>query len=391
MQTPPSTQRKCKRGFLQAYLEYTDQQESPELFHFWAAVSVLSMALGRKCSIKRGFYNCYPNQYIIIVSESARCRKTVSADIAVSLYRAANIGGVFQGKLTTRSLSQYLATQTIQTGTGACFIYSPELGRLLGADSYTSGLMVAITDYYGCPAEDEVLTATQGVDKPKNIFINILGCTVPQWLSSMPSDMVEGGFSSRTLFIVQNTPRKPNPRPIITAQLTQLYVDLIHDLQTIALIEGDYVLTESAEVYYDTWYSAAYTHIDEQDPRLRAYFARKGEHVLKLAMCLSASESSKLVIEHWHIQNALTFLKQAELYMPTAFRGVSFSDSTKHMDRILNQIREGGGHVDRATLLRKNRFYLDTIELERIIETLAASNLLRRELKSGRWHYYLLE
>src|SRR3989304_5144964 len=106
-----SSTRLCKGGFLQTYLDYTQKQESPELFHVWSIMSILSMALGRKCYIKRGFFTCYPNQYIILVSDSARCRKTVAADLAVDLYRDAAIGDAFQGKLTTRSLSQYLYQQ----------------------------------------------------------------------------------------------------------------------------------------------------------------------------------------------------------------------------------------------------------------------------------------
>ena len=384
--------RLCKGSFLQAYLEYTETQESPEVFHLWSCISILSSALGRKAYVKRGYFTCYPNQYIILVSDSARCRKTVSADLAVGLYRNAVIGEVFQGKLTTRSLSQYLAHQTLEKGDSPCFIYSPELGRLLGMDSYTTGLMVALTDYYGCPAEDTVLTATQGKDTPKNIFINILGCTVPNWLSTMPSDMVEGGFSSRTLFVVQSVPRQANPRPVLSARQIKIYQDMITDLRVIALISGEYTLSDDAEALYDAWYTAAYNRIDEHDPRLKAYFARKGEHVLKVAMCISASENNRLLLDHHCINTALTFLKQIEETMPIAFRGVSFSDSTKHMDRILSQIKEGGGKVERGQLLKKNRFYMDHVELGHVIDTLCESNMIRKELKgTGKWFYHILD
>jgi hypothetical protein len=253
--------------------------------------------------------------------------------------------------------------------------------------------MVALTDYYGCPAVDTVLTATQGTDKPEKIFVNILGCTVPNWLSTMPSDMVEGGFSSRTLYIVQSEPREANPRPIITPQLAQLYHNLIIDLQTISLISGEYTLTEGAEITYDTWYRIAYTRIDEHDPRLKAYFARKGEHVLKVAMCVGASESNSLIIDEHHINVALRLLKQIEDVMPIAFRGVSFSDSTKHMDRITYQIKEGGGKIEKSRLLRLNRFYMDHLELDSVLKTLEESALIRVELntRTGKWWYYLLE
>ena len=381
--------RKCK-GFIQNYLEYTIRQESPELFHLWSCISILGVALGRKCFVNRGYFVCYPNSYVIIVSESARCRKTTAADIAVKLYKDAAINSVLMEKITAASLSRYLHEQCQLNGESSCYIYSPELGTFLGSDSYTSGLMLIITTLYGCPADWEYRTKTQGVDLLKNVFINILGCTVPQWLSKMPSDMVEGGFSSRTIFVVHNIPRPPEPRPVITPQMKALYSDLITDLREIATLSGEFTCTEKAEICFDSWYNQEYTRIDEQDPRLKAYFARKGEHVMKLAMVLSASNSNSKVIEHFDIQNALTFLKQVEDNMASAFRGVSFSESTKHIDRITSQIENSGGKIDHATLAKINRFYIDKDELRKVIEGLMDMNIIRMEVKGVRKIYVLL-
>ena len=385
--------RSCKSGFLQAYLDYTEAQESPELFHLWSAVSIISAALGRKCYLNRGYFVCYPNQYIILVSESARCRKTTAADIAVKLYREAAVGTVIMEKITSASLSRYLHDANQKTGESNCYIYSPELGTFLGSDSYTSGLMLLITTLYGCPPDWEYRTKTQGTDTLKNVFVNILGCTIPAWLSNMPGDMVEGGFSSRTIFVVQSNPRPPRSRPTITTKQLALYEALVKDLRTIAGLSGEFKWSEKAEICFDDWYDADYQRIDSRDTRLRAYYARKGEHVLKLAMCLSASSSGDMLIQEYDILNALSFLKQVELNMPTAFRGVSFSQSTKHMDRIMSQIQEGGGKIEHAALLRKNRFYLDREELAKVMSTLMESNLVRMEIDTtkGRKTYRLLE
>lgn len=380
--------RQCPRGLIQAYLDYTEKQESPELFHFWSCMSILSMALGRKCFINRGYFTCYPNQYIILVSDSAFCRKTVASDMAIRLYRDASIGDVFQGKVTERAMSQYLGDKTKSLGTASMYIYSPELGRLLGSDTYNSGLMTALTDYYGCPDTDTVRTSTQGTDEPRYFFINVLGCTVPEWLSKMPGEMVEGGFSSRTMFIVQNTPRQPNPRPRRTLREDTLYEHLKNDLALVNEMNGEFQWTDRAELYYDTWYNGNFRSTAERDPRLRAYFARKGEHVLKVAMALCASQSSSLLLTDAHIDQAIGFLKSAEAMMPTAFRGISFSDSTRHMDRILQQLKEKGG-VERSALLRQNKLYINVEELDRVLNTLTEAAMVRVEVKTNgkRWYY----
>lgn len=382
--------RKCK-GFIQSYIDYTIKQESPETFHLWSCISILSASLGRKCFVNRGYFICYPNQYVVIVSESARCRKTTAADIAVKLYRDAAINSVLMEKITAASLSRYLHEETQKKGESSCFIYSPELGTFLGSDSYTSGLMLIITTLYGCPTDWEYRTKTQGVDTLKDVFINILGCTVPQWLSKMPSDMVEGGFSSRTIFVVHNIPRPPQARPQITTAMRVLYDNLINDLREISKLSGEFICTEDAEIVFDSWYNQEYRRIDDQDPRLKAYFARKGEHVMKLAMVLSASATDKKIIESYDIQNALALLKQVEDNMATAFRGVSFSESTKHIDRITAMIEQNGGKMEHAVLAKKNRFYMDKDELRKVIEGLLDMNIIRMEVRGVKKFYVIID
>lgn len=385
--------RLCKKGFLSSYLDYTNNQESPELFHLWSAISILSNALNRKCFIDRGYYVCYPNQYIVLVSESARCKKTTAAEIAIKLYRKAEISSIITEKITSASLSRHLHDEQVKTGSSSCFVFSGELGTFLGADSYVSGLMLLITTLYGCPSEWEYRTKTQGVDNLKNVFINILGATVPSWLGSMPSDMVEGGFSSRTLFIVQNIPRAPQPFPRITEIAREIEGRLINDLKEISKIEGEFKLTQEAEAFFAEWYVREYKEIDNKDPRVKAYYSRKGEHVMKLCMVLSASSGDDKVIRGFQVEQALIFFKQLEDTMPLAFRGVSFGASVKHMERIIHQIGEAGGSIEHSALLRKNSLYLDRDELKSIMETLNESNLIKIELNSSnsRKYYRLLE
>lgn len=383
--------RLCKPNFLQSYLELTDKMESPELFHLWGAISIIGASLGRKCWVERGFYRTYPNQYILFISESARCRKTTASDIAVKLYKESKVGEVIKGKITMRALSKRLHQNRAETGTSSAFVYSPDLGKLFGADSYTSGLMMFFTDFWDSPSEDAYETATQGKDIFKDVFLHLLGCTVYRWLETMPGDMVEGGFSSRTIFVVQNIPRSANPTPSLSPKEIELRKKLIHDLQEIAKIAGPFRLTDKAGVYYDTWYVREYNDIDNKDIRLRPYFGRKGEHVLKLAMALNAARSDKREIDHLDITASLELLKQVEKNMPSAFAGVSFSQSTKYIDRIMMQIEENGGKISHSALLKKNHYYMDRDELRKILDTLRESNMIRMEAKpGGRRVYYVI-
>ena len=386
-----SKMRECKSGFLQTYINYTEQCESPEMFHLWSAVSIISMALRRKCFVKQGFFSCYPNHYIVLVSSSGRCRKTTASDIAIKLFRKSEITPITKGKVTARRLSQKLDEAIKEFDSSMLYIYSPELGKMLDSSSYVSGLMTVLTDMYDCPDEDKYETATQGIDNVKDAFINLLGCTVPSWLSSLPSDMVEGGLSSRCIFVVQNSPRKPNPRPMRTKAHYDMEAMLIHDLQRIGELEGEFKWTEKAAIYYDEWYIREYDKMDKEDIRLRAYFSRKGMHVLKLAMVLNASRSDGMLLDHTDIDNALELLKQVEHYMPTAFSGVSFSESTKHFDRLKEQLERCKGKATWSQLLKLNYYYMDKDELKKSLDTLVEANLVRMEIgQRGVRTYFLI-
>lgn len=383
--------RLLKKGFIQSYLEYTSELESPELFHLWACISSIGAALGRKCFVNRGYFSCFPNEYIILVSESARCRKTTSAEMAIKIYRKAEITPVLRGDATRRALSKHMHEMVETTGYSFTYLYAPELGTLLGADSYISGLMTLITDFYDCPEENEHRTQTQGVDIHKDVFLSILGCTTPSWLAGMPPDMVEGGFSSRALFIVQNAPRPPKPRPTKSDKMKELELMLIEDMGAIHKMSGEFRWSEDAKLYFDEWYVREYNKIDTADVRLRAYYGRKGDHLLKLCMVLSASRNDSMLITHYDIEAGLTLLNQVEKMMAQAFRGFTLSSSTKHVDRILQQIEDNGGKAIYHELMKFNHLYMTKEELDRVLETLQSANMLRKELiKGGGWKYVVI-
>lgn len=67
-----------REAFFDLYKQYTQGQESPESFHFWTAVGLVASVAGRSIWTDRGYYNLYPNHYIILVSKSALARKSTA-------------------------------------------------------------------------------------------------------------------------------------------------------------------------------------------------------------------------------------------------------------------------------------------------------------------------
>ena len=370
------------KNWINSYLEYTANTESPERFHFWAAVSTVAGALARKCYLPRGLFTVFPNHYIVLVSESAWCRKTSATDIA--MFQMLDKIGVpmLIEKLTPAFLSKHLGNLTAAGKDAAVTIYSPELSNFLGMSAVANGLVGMITTLYGSQEKWEARTKGCGEDIIRNVCVNILGATTMEWMGQhLPGDTVEGGITGRIIFVVSDEPRQRVAWPEMTPSLIKLRDILISDLVEITHIIGMFEKTEAAKQLYADWYNNAIS--EPEDARLRPYYGRKGDHVLKLAMILSVAESSNLIIDATHIDQSLAAFDDIEPLMRHAFRGVAFSKSSKDADRILRQIEKANGTFGHSALLKRNYVYLNAKEFEEVVRTLIDSKLISMTITNG--------
>ena len=98
----------------------------------------------------------YPNQYIILVAESALCRKSTAANIAIKdILTQARTTRLLRQKMTAEFLCVELAKKELNN---AVTIYAPELAVFLGASAFQSGLIPLLTDLYDCPADADYKT-----------------------------------------------------------------------------------------------------------------------------------------------------------------------------------------------------------------------------------------
>jgi hypothetical protein len=379
--------------WIKSYLEYTSSQESPERFHTWSALSAISSALARKVFMYRGHYTLFPNQYVVLVSESARCRKTTAANIAVNMLKRTGADMLVE-KLTMQYLSKHLCEIAKKNGTGDSniSIYSPELSNFLGSDAYNSGLISMLTSVYDCPETWEYRTKNAGIDILKNVCVNILGCTTMEWMSQhLPGDTVEGGFTGRVIFVVSDEPKCRNAWPELSQDELIMKDRLIHDLTQIAKLRGVYTVTPEAKEFYTKWYE---TVKDPEDARLKPYYGRKGDHVLKVAIAFAASNGDELLLTKEHIVLALNALMDVEQLMPHAFRGVAYSKTSKDADRILRHIEKAKRPVLHSALLKQNYVYLNAKEFAEVMHTLIEGDMIDKKqigrkmmykLKDGEW------
>ena len=64
------------KNWIESYQKYTEETESPVIFHEWTAFACVSAALQRKTWFRLGRFKIYPNLFIVLVAEPGVARKT---------------------------------------------------------------------------------------------------------------------------------------------------------------------------------------------------------------------------------------------------------------------------------------------------------------------------
>lgn len=373
--------RKCRGSWIDTYLEYTHNQESPTAFHEWTALSVVGAALGRNVWIPRIKYTIFPNLFVILVAGSGACRKSVSTNIGIKLLRSIkNPPMVFAQKITTEALIQALDGAKAH-GASAGLIYASELSVFMGSDAVRSGIIPTLTDLYDSPVEWVYHTRGRGKEVLRNVTISVLAASTKDWLrSSIPADAVGGGFTSRIVFVCQNKPSRLLLFPENNPNEALMRENLIHDLNEIRTkVKGPLEFTPDAKAISIEWYEREAVKI--RDAKLDGYFARKHDTMFKIAAILSTAESSNKMIERIHIKRALQLMEENEAHLSEIIAGVVANAVGGETERILNMVKKYK-KISHSDLLRQCWRYANAADISMMIRTLIESGEVEETLSS---------
>lgn len=321
--------------FIEAYLEFTDGHESTVRVRLWSIISVLAASLERKVFLDRGFYTLFPNMFIFIIGKSGIVKKSTSTAIAVDLFRQLDNANMMSERLTASSLVEQM------TNSGSIYDHEGEKRRQAAMFAYASELSVFLVEVFGditpllttlydcIPADSSKPWVYHTMGRGKNkIFgpcLNILGASTQAWLKRcIPTSEMEGGFTSRIMFVVEN-----DHSPILVAwpeldpKLEEIKLKLVEDLRRIHYLIGEYKPSIEAKEWFRCWYDNHMRLIvpHNNDPRISGYMARKGDHILKLGMIRAASLSDSFLLTQDHLQWALAQLEDIEPDWRNAFDG----------------------------------------------------------------------
>ena len=167
------------------------------------------------------------------------------------------------------------------------------------------------------------------------------------------------------------------------------------DLYRISRLSGNYMMTTDCIKKWTAWYD----QFDEDesgericpDKSFSGWYSRKPTYIIKISMLQAAAESSKLLIEWHHIEQAIEAIKEVEYSMGNAFKAIGKSEISAEVDNVLQIIRNARCISEKDLMTRIWRD-IDSTKFTNVIDTLIKTGKVRRTYKGpdesiGVWYW----
>jgi hypothetical protein len=332
-------------SFIGRYLAYMEAQETPYAYDFWTACWLLSLACGRGTVVNRPRAPVHLNLFAILVADSGTTRKSSAIREAIKIARVLT-GTAFPlitSKVVPEKFEFDLHKQSAEYGTANAAIAISELVTFLGREKYVEKMPTLLTDLYDCPElMDGGGSISRGTSTLRNVFVSFLSASTPAWLlRAVNPDVIEGGFTSRVVFIVEEQPKKfiswPEKKDgdAELDNLGAMLVEIRDQAQELPKID----VSDGARKTFDKWYKSRYIARDA----FRASFqSREDAHILRTAAFLCINDGL-WVIQHAHIVTAIRIVTELRENGASIFDGTgSNSRLVLGIDKIRDKLLAAG-------------------------------------------------
>jgi hypothetical protein len=341
------------KDWIKSFLDYASFSEAPMKFLFWTGVSTVAGALRRRAWLDMKTFQWVPNFYVILVAPPGVVSKSTTINIGMNLLRQLDDIRFGPDVATWQALvTEFVKAQelVLEPSTGeylpmSCLTISvDEFGTFLNPhDQEMVNVLIALWD--GKRGRFSKITKMSGNDEIENPWINLIACTTPDWIAgNFPDYMIGGGFTSRCIFVYADAKRQfvAYPDEQASKDFLQQQQDLVHDLEIISQLVGEFTLSPDARTWGRRWYEH---HWNNKPPELDndqfgGYLARKQTHIHKLSMVLSASCRDDLVIDQSLLESAEGFVSSIESDMPQIYGRIGQNEVTKASHQIVNIVQK---------------------------------------------------
>ena len=363
-------------NWIQKVIDSTEELEAPKNYYYWAALSVLASTVKGRVYLDRFGFRLYPNIYVLLLGSSG-LRKSSVINFAKKLAVLLGNNRVIAGRNTIEAILNKLSKDFTQEKGG---IVKNATGFLLASEFSTfiqqnDEAMTILTDLYDAGYHDDLpwenSLKTSGVEKLRGVNLTMLGASnIPHLREILQTRDIEGGFVARTALIHDSEKRTINslvykPKRVIDYDALLSYLDILREL------EGEFHFTEKSGRFFDDWYNQYNKITVDEEADKTGTSARFEDHVLKIAMLLSLSKRTDLILKVEDIEEAIhscfNFRKTAERLMIDRKE----DKPQAKVFRIVLQILLGldaGEYISRAKILKRTIGDISSFELDKFID-----------------------
>ena len=380
-------------NLMKLYLYCIGQTEVPMEWHQWSCLSLAASCLADRVYYQKfGHSKLHPNMYIFLVGGSGE-GKGVAIDYCMQF--APDDLFVKYGSTTSKNMIDIMSTPSPMVNEPQkVMLVQPEL-----ADNVQSGLIANMfikfmTGAYTAGSRDfDEGTRKHGTKRiPQDYVINWLAGTTTEWLSEVVDvKAMQSGFFGRVMVApgeYDYGKRVHDPlefRPDDYAEVVEYLRDAFNNLMR---VKGRFYMAADAYENERDWYK---TRPMPDEDRMKPFWQREQDAILKIAMVLSACESFDMIIKMRHLITARNLITQVRKRLPmvmSAAAGTQYTGSMRWVESYLK--RYVGEWVRRTDLARRARgVHINAKLLDQIIDDLLAMEIITMDASGNKnsWRY----
>lgn len=336
-------------SFVGRYMRYMDNQETATSYDFWCAMWLMSVAFGRDVIIARPKAAVHMNWYVVLTAESGVTRKSSAVKVAKQFAYSirdsdSRFYEVIETKTTPEMFEQMLKQLSLEHGHATVAIAISELVTFLGRERYTRQMPGLLTDLYDSPhLRRGGGTITHGRTHIQNVYVSFLSASTPSWLlRAINPDVVEGGFTSRVIFVRSEQPKRkipwPEQRVDEDQQRLQVLRSLLH-LRGEARSMAELRMSRDGLATFAGWYDG---RVPSREPFSASFESREDAHILRLAGMLAINRGSD-TLEERDISPAISIIQHVKADGANLFvGGATSSEFVLALDRLRERLLKAG-------------------------------------------------
>lgn len=362
-------ENQVKNPFLQTYLEYVEETETPRIMHIWSALSGAGACMGRRVYLPFGFSDIFANLCVLLVGPPGVRKSTAINLMQKRLRKSTGIrfapedsSGQRQGLIIAmEGDKEDVSDEDAKLIEAANRL--PDIDTMakinLSQDPRDAHVMYAVasefTSFIGQNAIEMVTFLNKVLDGEDydyktrssqhtldNPLLNIIGGTSPSSIQdAFPKAAIGHGFTSRIVFVYANRKYKKVPRPPRPDIRLERSVDKF--LSTLFYhTDGEVSESEPARKMIDDVYENGVSSLN--DARFVYYLERRQTHLIKTAMVLAVARGS-MCIELEDIDEANLILEYTEKFMPDALGEYGMSPLANAKQKMLEFLIHARGPI----------------------------------------------